>query len=415
MESNKEESIRCIEIAIGKYNDGNLEGCIKFLNKSISLYPSDRARELLATYTSTTTTSSTSTQTSTDGHGGTSTKTTTTKTTTSETINESIKPKYTSEQVAAVKRIKACKSFYEVLEIKRDANETDIKKAYRKIALQMHPDKNQAPGAEDAFKIVTQAFSCLSDQRKRQTYDLHGSEEPTNRSPFSRGGGGGGGGMYYEEDISPEDIFNIFFGIPTNGARNRRGGGGGNHYYSSSMGGSPFGNGVQFSFGGAPMHRRRSQHNHQHQAQPETQESAYSFLIILIPLILFFLSLFGSGSGSSSGVSRNYRGLYEFTQSQQFQNERNIPIDLPSGDKIDIEYFVKVDFDKIIKQNGFNFKHFESDVAEKWVSYKEPICKKKKQLDNSLKKEPSNSSIKKELSKNQYKYCDILNKNGVFK
>ncbi|KAN0055386.1 hypothetical protein ACTA71_008497 [Dictyostelium dimigraforme] len=410
MESNKEESIRCIDIAIKKYNEGNLEGCLKFLNKSISLYPNDRAKELLATYTSTTTTSSTSTETSTDGHGGISTKTTTTKTTTSETINESIKPKYTAEQVAAVKRIKACKSFYEVLEIKKDANETDIKKAYRKIALQMHPDKNQAPGAEDAFKIVTQAFSCLSDPRKRQTYDLHGSEEPTNRSPFSRGGGGGGGGMYYEDDISPEDIFNIFFGIPTTGARNRRGG---NQYYATSMGGSPFGNGVQFSFGGAPMPRRRTQHHH-HQPQQETQDS-YSFLIILIPIILFFL-LFGGGSSSaSSGVNRYYKNLYDFTQTQQFQNERNIPIDLSSGDKINIQYFVRSDFDKISKQSGFDFTIFQNDVTEKWVTFKEPYCKKKKQLDNTLKKEPSNSSIEKELSKNIYKYCDILNKNRVFK
>ncbi|KAK5584464.1 hypothetical protein RB653_006075 [Dictyostelium firmibasis] len=412
MESNKEESIRCIEIAVRKYNEGNLESCIKFLNKSISLYPNDRAKELLATYTSTTTTSSTSTQTSTDGHGGTSTKTTTTKTTTSETINESIKPKYTVEQVAAVKRIKACKSFYDVLEIKKDANEIDIKKAYRKIALQMHPDKNQAPGAEDAFKIVTQAFSCLSDPRKRQTYDLHGSEEPTNRSPFSRGGGGGG--MYYEDDISPEDIFNIFFGIPTNGARNRRAGG--NHYYATSMGGSPFGNGVQFNFGGAPMNRRRSQHqHHHHQPQQETQESAYSLLIILIPLILFFLSLFGSGSGSSAGISTNYKNLYEFSQSQQFQKERIIPVDLESGDKIDIQYFVKVDFEKLIRQNSFNIKSFEKDVADRWVNFKAPLCKKKKQLDDSLIKDPSNTSIKKELSKSQYKYCDVLNKNKIFK
>ncbi|EGC29219.1 hypothetical protein DICPUDRAFT_99900 [Dictyostelium purpureum] len=410
MESNREESIRCIEIALNKYKEGNLEGCIKFLNKSNSLYPNERARELLATYSSSTTSSSsTTTQKETDGSSTTTTTTTTSSKTTqtTETINEPAKPKYTAEQVAAIKRIRACKSFYEVLEIPKTATENEIKKAYRKLALQMHPDKNHAPGSDDAFKIVTQAFSCLSDSNKRQTYDLHGSEDtPINRSPFTRGGG-----VYYDDEFSPEDIFNMFFGVQPN-VRNRRAGGN-NYYYSSS----PFGSGVQFNFGGPPR-RRPAAHHH----QPQQQESGYSLLLILIPLLLFILSLF-AGGGSSYNNSNTYSSLYQFTETQSFNRERVIvvPIDLAQDSKIDIQYFVKSDFDRAVKHYGIDMQKFESDVVNKWVVFKEPYCKRKEELDEIIKKNPSDTNlhqtIKKELKKYDFvfKYCDQLNKNKVFK
>lgn len=59
---------------------------------------------------------------------------------------------YTREQVDAVKKIMRCKDYYEILGISKDATDSDLKKAYRKLALQFHPDKNKAPGASEAFK-----------------------------------------------------------------------------------------------------------------------------------------------------------------------------------------------------------------------------------------------------------------------
>ena len=63
-----------------------------------------------------------------------------------------------------------------MLGIARNASEDEIKKAYRRLALKYHPDKNKAPGAEERFKEVAEAYEVLSDKRKRDIYDQLGEE-----------------------------------------------------------------------------------------------------------------------------------------------------------------------------------------------------------------------------------------------
>ena len=89
--------------------------------------------------------------------------------------------------------------FYTLLGVARDASEADIKKAYRKLAMEFHPDRNPAPEAEAKFKEITEAYEVLRDPQKRATYDRYGKSGP---------GGPGGGFGFHHVDLS--EALNIF-------------------------------------------------------------------------------------------------------------------------------------------------------------------------------------------------------------
>ena len=70
------------------------------------------------------------------------------------------------------------KDYYKILGLSSSssASEEDIKKAYRKMALKFHPDKNKSAGAEEKFKEIAEAYEVLSDKKKREIYDQYGEE-----------------------------------------------------------------------------------------------------------------------------------------------------------------------------------------------------------------------------------------------
>src|ERR1017187_5684343 len=75
--------------------------------------------------------------------------------------------------------------YYAILGVRRDANAEEIKKAYRRLVRELHPDVNPHPVTQERFKEITQAYEVLSDPEKRQMYDLGGD-------PFAPAGAAGG-------------------------------------------------------------------------------------------------------------------------------------------------------------------------------------------------------------------------------
>ena len=116
------------------------------------------------------------------------------------------------------------RDYYEVLGIERNADGTTVKRAYRKLALKYHPDKNpDDPQAEDKFKEASEAYEVLSDDNKRARYDQFGHA--------GVGGAGGGGGAQYRDindifsafsDIFNDQGFESFFGSQQGGGGRRR-------------------------------------------------------------------------------------------------------------------------------------------------------------------------------------------------
>ncbi|HLE96438.1 MAG TPA: molecular chaperone DnaJ [Candidatus Thermoplasmatota archaeon] len=101
------------------------------------------------------------------------------------------------------------RDYYEVLGIPRGTSEEDVKKAYRKLALQWHPDRNKTPEAEARFKELSEAYAVLSDAEKRQVYDRYGHagfDERYTEEDIFRGADFGGFGF------DADDLFRTIFG-----------------------------------------------------------------------------------------------------------------------------------------------------------------------------------------------------------
>ncbi|KAI0163001.1 hypothetical protein BJ166DRAFT_525071 [Pestalotiopsis sp. NC0098] len=231
--------------------------------------------------------------------------------------------KCTPEQKAAVLRIRRCgaTAFYEILEIQKSSTDAEIKKAYRKQSLLTHPDKNGHENADEAFKMVSRAFGVLGDKEKREKFDRFGTDPDSRfesaraQNPFAGGGGfpgraagggagpgaGFGGGGMWDDEISPEEMFQRFFGGAFGGGPFGGGGFGGGPQFVFNLGGNR-GFQVHQMGGGIPRRRPRAQAN----GQPAQQETGgWDTLVSLLPILFLFLfplltSLFSGGDSQAT-------------------------------------------------------------------------------------------------------------------
>ncbi|XP_043276737.1 dnaJ homolog subfamily B member 12 [Venturia canescens] len=204
MDSNKDEADRCMELAERYVREKKFDEAEKFIRKAIKLYPTKRMEDILTRV---------SAQAKQNKRASPEPEIRKRRASLKDTINGHSATEYSKDQIESVKRIKKCKDYYEILGVTKEATDGDIKKAYKKLALQLHPDKNKAPGAAEAFKAIGNAVAVLTDVEKRKQYDLYGSEEERMQSAhsrqthphynYTRG---------FEADITADELFNMFFG-----------------------------------------------------------------------------------------------------------------------------------------------------------------------------------------------------------
>ncbi|KAK8395540.1 hypothetical protein O3P69_005566 [Scylla paramamosain] len=164
--------------------------------------------------------------------------------------------------LSTVALVSCVRDYYEILGVKKNANDKEIKKAFRKLAIQYHPDKNKEEGAEEKFREIAEAYETLSDEDKRKERVAQGAPVATRDMPststfddlfadFDAFGGGFGGGFSSDFDDDFLDLED-FFGHSFRGR---------DHFGSHNTFFGPGGHFRQEDH----MRRHRSAHNQAHQ------------------------------------------------------------------------------------------------------------------------------------------------------
>ncbi|VVB13367.1 unnamed protein product [Arabis nemorensis] len=214
MDGNKDDALKCLKIGKDAMEAGDRSRALKFLEKARRLDPSlpiddlvsdlkKQSDEPAAEEDSSGSAAKESPKPSLRQRGSSSTA--------AGSSSSSSSSSFTEEQRAIVKEIKAKKDYYEILGLGNTCSVEDLRKAYRKLSLKVHPDKNKAPGSEEAFKSVSKAFQCLSNEESRRKYDVSGSDEPVYQPRRSARRNNGFNG-FYDDEFDADEIFRAFFG-----------------------------------------------------------------------------------------------------------------------------------------------------------------------------------------------------------
>lgn len=364
MDGNKEESLRCIDFATNYLKSGDRAKAKKFLLKAEKLYPTQKAKELLDLM------NFGSDEDAKENGNATSEEKPDDKPHLHQRKTpqpEAASTDYTQEQMDAVKKIKQCRDYYEILGVTKEATDTDLKKAYRKLALQFHPDKNKCPGASEAFKAIGNAFAILNDTEKRKQYDLYGPLEDQqssmrrhshrgNRHDFSRG---------FEAEVSAEELFNMFFGG---------------------------------SFGGPNVYVRRGRQWERQRTENANQQGSVGtgLLLQLMPiLILVFLSVMSNFLVSDP--------IYAFQKSGKYSLEKHTTA-------LKVPYYVKENFNEYYDGN---LRRLEANIEEEYVGMLRHNCYRERSQRESLlwrARQYGDKAIMDRANSFKMQSCDALDK-----
>ncbi|KAG5313043.1 DJB12 protein, partial [Pseudoatta argentina] len=333
MDSNKDEAERCMELAERFMRERKYEEAEKFIRKAQKLYPTKKADELLAEVT----VLSKQNQKSETTEPNVRKRQNVAKDSTYSQGNS----EYSKEQLEHVKRIKKCKDYYEILGVSKDATDSDIKKAYKKLALQLHPDKNKAPGAAEAFKAIGNAVAILTDTEKRKQYDTYGPEEERVQNAHNRQGH-----THYnytrgfEADITAEELFNMFFGV-----------------------GFPQQEFYMRRPGGRWMRQTDAQAQHAH----SQQINGYTTFLQMLPvLLLIMLTMMSSFFISDPVYSLHASSKYSMARTTQ---------------ALKVSYYVKENFHS--EYQG-SLRRLEISIEEEYVSNLRQTCAREKNYRDSI-------------------------------
>lgn len=208
MDGNKDEALRCVRIAEEAISSGNKERALKFIKFAKRLDHNFQAEELLAACEKLDSGSPVS---SINEKFASKSKTGPGPTKSAEGSNG--ERNCTEEHVQLIRHIKTNKDYYDILGVGKNCSVEEIRKAYRKLSLKVHPDKNKAPGSEEAFKKVSKAFKCLSDSDSRRQYDQMGlvDEFEHNQQYNVRRRRRTTSHDMFDDDFDPDEIFRAFF------------------------------------------------------------------------------------------------------------------------------------------------------------------------------------------------------------
>ncbi|KAI9264444.1 DnaJ domain-containing protein [Sporodiniella umbellata] len=384
MEINKEEAIRCLTIAKNQYGNKNYEAALRLTKKSIKLYPTQEAREFLAKAELSA------------ASGGSDEK----KQQPEKPMNSSSKPasKSSSAQSQDVREILACGTdYYKVLKLDKKCTEVEIKKSYRKLALKFHPDKNKTTGADEAFKLISKAFTVLSDPQKRAVHDAGGGD------PEQRGSGGFSnfraqnfGASPFGEEVSPEELFNMFFGGGMGRGASFNFGGGPSGFSSATFVGPGF-RARTFNTAGGPR-------------QAQQQRTGWSIFLQILPLLFLF------GYTILSGLFTEDVPNFAFQSSSVYSHPR-----MTSHHQV--RYYVNPSTFRPYQENRNSLSKFEYQVEKDWVQTLQQRCYiERKQRQNLLEKSRGtfgflnrNEKLYQEALNMELKNCNEIKKFGFYK